>query len=517
MKDTGRWTALFARNDDRIAWENHVRRVDKKILSFLEFEPGLTLEAPSSLVDGAPRQAADATLREGEDATLRSVPFAVKDNIAVRPFRLTCGSRLLSKFVTPYTATAVARLQAAGAVPVGKTNLDEFGMGSSTQTSAFMQTANPWDLSRVPGGSSGGSAAAVAAGLVPFALGSDTGGSVRQPASFCGVYGLKPTYGAVSRYGLVAYASSLECIGVIAREVSWIRKVFQVIRGVDPMDHSSVEYRPPKPKKGPLTVGILRLGGGGSAGSGSAAEADVSGTRSRNTADERVGSGAEGAAVRLYPEVEVAWVKTLKTLPELGFRLTEVEIPTLDYVVSAYYVIACAEASANLARFDGVRYGERALEADNPEELVRLSRSRGLGEEVKLRILLGTYVLRSGFQDQYYLRAQRIRTALRRDLEKAFASVDLILMPVYPCAAFKRGDEGLDPFTQKLSDIYTSLANMAGLPAMSFPVSVENGLPVGMQFLAPPFAEELLFDACARYEEHFPAPDSPMYSLEWST
>jgi aspartyl-tRNA(Asn)/glutamyl-tRNA(Gln) amidotransferase subunit A len=517
MTDVDRWTALFTRNDDRIAWENHVRRADQTIHSFLEFEPGLTLERQSSLSDGGPRgvpngllrgTAADGTLREaadgtlrskGEDAMLRSVPFAVKDNIAVRPFRLTCGSRLLSKFVTPYTATAVARLQAVGAVPVGKTNLDEFGMGSSTQTSAFTQTSNPWDLSRVPGGSSGGSAAAVAAGLVPFALGSDTGGSVRQPAAFCGVYGLKPTYGAVSRYGLVAYASSLECIGVIAREVSWIRKVFTVIRGIDPRDHSSVEYRPPKTKRGPLTVGILRLGGG------------------RGGGKARAGADAESAAVRLYPEVEAGWAKTLKTLPGLGFRLTDIEIPTLDYVVSAYYVIACAEASANLARFDGVRYGERAPEADNPEELVRLSRSRGLGEEVKLRILLGTYVLRSGFQDQYYLRAQRIRTALRRDLERAFATVDLIVMPVYPCAAFKRGDEGLDPFTQKLSDVFTSLANMAGLPAMSFPVSVENGLPVGMQFLAPPFAEELLLDACARYEEHFPAPKSPLYSMDWSS
>jgi aspartyl-tRNA(Asn)/glutamyl-tRNA(Gln) amidotransferase subunit A len=493
MKDAERWTALFARGDDRSAWESHVRRVDEQVHSFLQFEPGATLEPPGTGGEVASRPGG------GEDAALRGVPFAVKDNIAVRPYRLTCGSRLLSRFVTPYTATAVARLQAAGAVPVGKTNLDEFGMGSSTENSAFVQTANPWDLSRVPGGSSGGSAAAVAAGLVPFALGSDTGGSVRQPAAFCGVYGLKPTYGAVSRYGLVAYASSLETIGVLAREVSWIRKVFPVIRGIDPRDHSSVEYRPPKPHKGPLTVGILRLG-----------------DRARTGSAGGAGEGGGSPEVRLYPEVEAAWGKTLKALPELGFRLAEIEIPTLDYVVSAYYVIACAEASANLARFDGIRYGERPPAADNPEELVRLSRSRGLGEEVKLRILLGTYVLRSGFQDQYYLRAQRIRTALRRDLERVFAHLDLILMPVYPCAAFKRGEEGLDPFTQKLSDVYTSLANMAGLPAMSFPVSVENGLPVGLQFMAPPFAEELLFDACGRYEEHFPAPDSPLYSGDWS-
>jgi aspartyl-tRNA(Asn)/glutamyl-tRNA(Gln) amidotransferase subunit A len=492
MKDADRWTALFSRNADQRAWEAHVRRIDEQLHSFLQFEPGVTLEATGASAasgrDGD--RGGDAPQgSEDEDGALRGVPFAVKDNIAVRPFRLTCGSRLLSSFVTPYTATAVERLQAAGAVPVGKTNLDEFGMGSSTENSAFLQTANPWDLSRVPGGSSGGSAAAVAAGLVPFALGSDTGGSVRQPAAFCGVYGLKPTYGAVSRYGLVAYASSLETIGVITREVSRIRQVFRVIRGIDPRDHSSVEYRPPKAKTGPLTVGILRLGGGGSDG---------------------------GDRARLSPEVEAGWRKTLGALPELGFRLAEIEIPVLDFVVSAYYVIACAEASANLARFDGIRYGQRAPEADNPEELVRLSRSRGLGEEVKLRILLGTYVLRSGFQDQYYLRAQRIRTALRRDLEEAFGEVDLILTPVYPCAAFKRGDEGLDPFAQKLSDVYTSLANMAGLPAMSFPVSVENGLPVGMQLMAPAFAEEMLFDACTRYEEYFPAPRCPLYGSDWS-
>jgi aspartyl-tRNA(Asn)/glutamyl-tRNA(Gln) amidotransferase subunit A len=516
MTDTDRWKALFARSDAVASWEQHVRRTDEQLHSFLEFEPAKTLaEGPASDAQGkSPFSGPDPRSGKGDripGEPLAGVPFAVKDNIAVQPFRLTCGSRLLSSFVTPYTATAVARLQAAGAVAVGKTNLDEFGMGSSTQNSGFAPTCNPWDLSRVPGGSSGGSAAAVAAGLVPFALGTDTGGSVRQPAAFCGVYGLKPTYGAVSRYGLVAYASSLETIGVIAREVSWIRTVFPLMRGIDPCDHSSVEYRPAPPKSGPLTVGILRLGGGAQSrpGGASGVQGDGQGV---------IPGGAGGISeARLYPEVEAGWNKTLETLPQLGFRLTEIEIPTLEYVISAYYVIACAEASANLARFDGIRYGQRALEADNPEELVRLSRSRGLGEEVKLRILLGTYVLRSGFQDQYYLRAQRIRTALRRDLEKAFASVDLILMPVYPCAAFKSGEEGLDPFTQKLSDVFTSLANMAGLPAMSFPVSVENGLPVGMQFLAPPFAEELLFEACARYEEHFPAPACPLYSEGWSS
>jgi aspartyl-tRNA(Asn)/glutamyl-tRNA(Gln) amidotransferase subunit A len=409
--------------------------------------------------------------------SLEGIPFAVKDNIAVRKFKLTCGSKLLKDFVSPYTATAVQKLRDQGAVPVGKTNLDEFGMGSSTENSGFGMTFNPWDLKRVPGGSSGGSAAAVAAGFVPFALGSDTGGSVRQPAAFCGVYGLKPTYGTVSRFGLVAYASSLEVIGVISREISTMRDVFSVIRGQDSRDHTSLVYRGVKQVKGRFTVGIPDLG-----------------------------------SIDLHDEVRSSWEKTLVTLKKLDFDLKEIELPTLDYLVSAYYVIACAEASANLARFDGIRYGTRAGQlSGNPEELVRLSRSRGLGDEVKLRILLGTYVLRSGFQDQYYLRAQRIRTALRREFEGAFSGVDLILMPVYPCGPFKWGSDGLDPFSQKLSDIFTCSANMAGLPALSFPATLENGLPIGMQFMGPPFAEERLFQACERFAKAVPVPTCPMY------
>jgi aspartyl-tRNA(Asn)/glutamyl-tRNA(Gln) amidotransferase subunit A len=368
-------------------------------------------------------------------------------------------------------------------VAVGKTNLDEFGMGSSTENSALARTNNPWDLERVAGGSSGGSAAAVAAGIVPFALGSDTGGSVRQPAAFCGVYGLKPTYGAVSRFGLTAYASSLDVIGVASKTVAWAREAFAAMRGLDPLDQSSADYRPfQRSSSGPLRVGVLSLG---------------------------------QAGVALEPRVERCWARTLKDLPKLGFTLRPVEIPSLDYVVSAYYVIACAEASANLARFDGIRYGSRAAEAENPEELVRLSRSQGLGEEVKLRILLGTYVLRSGFQDQYYLRAQRIRTRLRQDFDRAFAEVDLVLLPVFPCQAFRRDDPGMDPFTQKLSDIFTCSANLAGLPAMSFPAGLEDGLPVGLQFMAPALGEELLFEACAAFERHFPSPDSPLYDAEW--
>jgi aspartyl-tRNA(Asn)/glutamyl-tRNA(Gln) amidotransferase subunit A len=468
--ERGSWTQTLTDPKQRSDWIRFVRGREERIRAFLQFDPDLGQE----LIPAA----AAVSSESGQTDSLRGLPFAVKDNIAVRKFKLTCGSKLLEDFVSPYTATAVQKLLDRGAVPVGKTNLDEFGMGSSTENSAFGMTYNPWDLERVPGGSSGGSAAAVAAGVVPFALGSDTGGSVRQPAAFCGVYGLKPTYGSVSRFGLVAYASSLEVIGVIARDISMIRRVFSVMRGQDPQDHSSVPYQEaPQSAEGRYTVGVPDLG-----------------------------------SISLRAEVQSSWEKTLDTLKSLDFELKRIELPTLEYLVSAYYVIACAEASANLARFDGIRYGNRSAGfTGNPEQLVRWSRSRGLGDEVKLRILLGTYVLRSGFQDQYYLRAQRIRTAIRREFEGAFSGVDLILMPVYPCGPFKWGSEGLDPFSQKLSDIFTCSANMAGLPALSFPASVENALPIGMQFLAPPFAEERLLQACERFARSFPVPACPLY------
>jgi aspartyl-tRNA(Asn)/glutamyl-tRNA(Gln) amidotransferase subunit A len=464
------WSRILADPTPLSSWMQFVRKQDDQIHAFLQFDPELGREVASA--------AGPAPSESSCIGSLKGIPFAVKDNIAVRNFKLTCGSKLLKDFISPYTATAVQRLMERGAVPVGKTNLDEFGMGSSTENSGLGMTYNPWDLERVPGGSSGGSAAAVAAGMVSFALGSDTGGSVRQPAAFCGVYGLKPTYGTVSRFGLVAYASSLEVIGVIARDISMVRDVFSVMRGQDPMDHSSVLYNEAGPAKGGrFTVGVPDLG-----------------------------------SISLHEEVQISWEKTLDGLKSLDFHLKQIELPTLEYLVSAYYVIACAEASANLARFDGVRYGARSAGfSGNPEQLVRLSRSRGLGDEVKLRILLGTYVLRSGFQDQYYLRAQRIRTAIRREFEGAFSGVDLILMPVYPCGPFKWGSEGLDPFSQKLSDIFTCSANMTGLPALSFPASLENSLPIGMQFLGPPFAEERLLQACERFAQVFPVPACPLY------
>ena len=457
------WSGVATGAKQADKWKAFVESRQKELGTFLQFDPVL------GSTDASP------------DGPLAGVPFAVKDNIAVRGFRLTCGSRMLRDFVSPYSATVIERLQKAGGVVAGKTNLDEFGMGSSTENSALMETRNPWDLRRVPGGSSGGSAAAVAAGQAAFGLGSDTGGSVRQPASFCGVYGLKPTWGAVSRYGLVAYASSLECIGVMAKTVDLTETVFSIIRGQDPRDHSSLQWQPPAVKKAPWKIGVPR----------------------------------ECADVPMHPDVKKTLEKSRALLRKLGHDVKDVSFPTLDHVVSSYYVIATAEASANLARYDGVRYGHRTARADTPEAMTVASRTEGLGPEVKLRILLGTYVLRSGFQDEYYLRAQRVRTAIRMDFQKAFEGVDLVLMPVYPIPPFERGSAEADPFSQKLADIFTCAANLAGLPAMAFPAAVESGLPIGMQFLAPPFAEDLLFAACRQVEKAFPSPDAPGYPAGW--
>ena len=371
-----------------------IKQRDKDINSFLEFASEEMIAASKT---GGP---------------LSGMQFGVKDNIAVEGMHLTCGSKMLKDFVSPYDATAVAKLKDAGAVCVGKTNLDEFGMGSSTDNSALAVTNNPWDLERVCGGSSGGSAAAVAAGLVPFALGTDTGGSIRQPASFCGVYGLKPTYGVVSRFGLVAYASSLEVCGVLADSVDTTRRVFEVIKGKDGSDQTSIDHVPASAETD--TVAVL--------------------------------SGDLG----LKPEVEAAYKKAVDGLKAAGYKIIDVELPMLDYGIAAYYTIAMAEASANLARYNGVRYGHRSPAAEGFEDLVRKSRDEGFGDEVKLRILLGTYVLRSGFQDQYYTRAQKIRTAVRNEFDGVFEKAGLIMLPAFPTAAFKHGDQSLDQFQQKL-------------------------------------------------------------------
>ncbi|MDR2631319.1 MAG: Asp-tRNA(Asn)/Glu-tRNA(Gln) amidotransferase subunit GatA, partial [Spirochaetaceae bacterium] len=395
---------------------------EDRIGAFIEFNgEGEGPEAGDYVPDLTP----DLPPLPPETALLRGLPCAVKDNIAVKGFSLSCGSKLLEKLRSPYTATAVRRLTAAGAVVIGKTNMDEFGMGSSTDASGIKRTNNPWDQSRVAGGSSGGSASAVAAGVVPFALGSDTGGSVRQPASFCGVVGLKPTYGAVSRYGLVAYASSLETIGVLSDTVARCRRVFAALRGKDPRDETTREpppeapplYDPSRPKDRPRVIGVLSPEAVARAIAAAAAQEapGVNGTNETFGANEKT-FAMETAAQAAVLEDEVAEVfrAVRERLAAMGHTLVEVEIPSLKYGVPAYYTIATAEASANLARFDGVRYGKRPDWAENPDDLVDKTREAGFGPEVKLRILLGTFVLRSGFQDRYYLRAQRIRAGIRR-------------------------------------------------------------------------------------------------------
>ncbi|MDR2021572.1 MAG: aspartyl/glutamyl-tRNA amidotransferase subunit A [Treponema sp.] len=454
------------------------------------------------------------------------LPFAVKDNIAVKGFSISCGSKLLEQMKSPYTATAVQRLEAQGGTVIGKTNMDEFGMGSSTDNSAIKRTNNPWDQSRVSGGSSGGSAAAVSAGLVPYALGSDTGGSIRQPAAFCGVVGLKPTYGAVSRFGLVAYASSLESIGILADSTARCRAVFAAIRGRDPLDQTSQDAPAGAPalsgearsKTAPRTIGVLSP-----EAIARAISPEITGAAGE-TGEEAALQAAARAAV-LEDEVARGFELAKTRLRALGHILVEVDLPSLKYGVPAYYTIATAEASANLARFDSVRYGRRPDWAENPDDMIDKARDAGFGAEVKLRILLGTFVLRSGFQDRYYLRAQRIRGGIRRNFESYLGGLDYpdstvrcdaILLPVFPARAFDRGPGNLTPFAQKAADLYTCCANLAGLPALAFPVSVEGGLPVGVQLIGRAFAEGTLLDIVESYEASHPFPHPEGYKNFWS-
>jgi len=475
-EETEKWRSLFGNPGRLERYADAVRELDRGIGAFLDFAPDRLQET-----DRLPETDTDGVSSAGREL-LRGLPFAVKDNIAAEGFSLTCASKALEGLPAPYSATAVEKLRRAGARVVGKTNMDEFGMGSSTENSAYRRSVNPWDPERTPGGSSGGSAAAVAAGMVPFALGSDTGGSVRQPAAFCGIYGLKPSYGSVSRYGLTAYASSLEGIGILSSDLELTESVFETIRGADSKDQTTIAHEP-EGQGGEALSQSLRIG---------------------------ILEGIEG----LSPEIDEGYRRTIDTLRKLGFSVRTVELPMLEYVIPAYYTIASAEASANLARYTGIRYGYRNEWAEDPRELVETSRDESLGAEVKMRILLGTYVLRSGFQEQYYIKAQKIRTALRQDFSSLFETVDLLLMPAFPTQAFAFGDEELDPFRQKLADKFTATANLAGLPALSFPTGISEGLPVGMQFLAPHFREDRLFRAAAAYGEAYVPPRSGT-TLEW--
>jgi aspartyl-tRNA(Asn)/glutamyl-tRNA(Gln) amidotransferase subunit A len=403
---------------------------------------------------------------------LDGVPIAIKDVFCTRSVRTTCGSRILEGFVPPYDATPVARLAAAGAVMLGKTNMDEFAMGSSTEHSALGVTRNPWDLSRVPGGSSGGSAAAVAGDLAVAALGTDTGGSVRQPAAFCGVVGLKPTYGRVSRYGLIAFASSLDHVGPLTRDVRDAALVLGTIAGVDPCDSTSVEAPVPDYAAG--------LG------------EDVRGLR--------VGVPREYFAEGVDGEVERAVRTAIERLRELGARIEDVSLPTTDYGLAVYYIVAPAEASSNLARYDGVKYGLRAPGRDLIDMESR-TRAAGFGAEVKRRIMLGTYALSAGYYDAYYGRAQKVRTLVKRDFEAAFARVDVLVAPTTPGVAFKHGEKE-DPLAMYLNDVFTVGADLAGLPAVSVRCGFSaSGLPIGLQIIGRAFDEARVLRAAYAYEQ----------------
>ncbi len=408
------------------------------------------------------------------DADLGGLPIAVKDNICCIGEPTRCASRMLEKFVAPYDATAVSQLRAAGAIPFGRTNMDEFAMGSTGENSAFYPTRNPVDPTRVPGGSSGGSAAAVAAGLIPAALGSDTGGSVRQPASHCGVVGLKPTYGRISRYGLVAFASSLDQIGTLTTCVEDAALLMQVLCGYDAMDSTS--SREPVP--------------------------DFSAELHSDIRGLRIGLPREYVSSGNAPEVQQALKAAVAALEAQGAEVCEISLPHTEAAVASYYIIACAEASSNLARYDGVRYGYRAsAQSDAPGDIYARSRTEGFGEEVKRRIILGTYVLSGGYYDAYYARAQKVRALVSHDFSQAFASgVQLILGPVAPTPAPELRARDMSPLQVYLADIYTVSANLAGLPALSLPVP-QPGLPVGVQLLAPHFQETRLLGAAASLEQ----------------
>jgi aspartyl-tRNA(Asn)/glutamyl-tRNA(Gln) amidotransferase subunit A len=421
---------------------------------------------------GARAQAreAEARLRRGQATPLTGIPLALKDVMVTRGLRTTCGSRILENFVPPFDATVCERLRAAGAVFLGKVNMDEFAMGSSTENSAFGPTHNPWRRDCIPGGSSGGSAAAVAADLCTASLGSDTGGSIRQPASHCGVVGLKPTYGLVSRYGLVAYASSLDQIGPLTKEV----------RSAASLAHC--RPRPQGHPRGCLTVPGHRSPGAGDSGL-------------------KVGVPREYFEEGLDPEVEAAVRGALHTLEGLGAELLEVSLPHTEYAVAAYYVVAVAEASSNLARYDGVKYGVRA-QGGNLLEMYANSRTQGFGAEVRRRIMLGTYALSAGYYDAYYRKASQVRALIRRDFDAAFAQCDLIATPVSPTPAFRLGEKLADPLTMYLSDIFTISANLAGIPGISVPCGFSAlGLPIGLQLLGPPFGEATMLKAAGAFED----------------
>ena len=452
-----------------------IGEIDGRLGAFITVQPERVLERA---------RAVDRQVRDAEGRLpLAGVPVAVKDNISTQGLQTTCGSRILEKYVPPYPATAVRLLEEAGAVVVGKTNCDEFGMGSSTENSGFHVTRNPYDPERVAGGSSGGSAAAVATGMATLALGSDTGGSVRQPASFCNVVGLKPTYGRVSRYGLVAFASSLDVIGMMARSPRDVALVLSVVAGKDDRDSTSL------PGAVPDYLGEIEKSPGGL----------------------RIGVPKEFFDPGLDTEVKAIIAGALENAASLGCELVDVSLPHTPYAVADYYIIAPAEASSNLARYDGVKYGHRTPGPCDLADMYVRSRAEAFGAEVKRRIMIGTYALSSGYYDAYYGRAMRVRTLIRQDFERVFESVDALLAPVSPTPAFRIGEKVDDPLAMYLSDIYTVTANLAGIPAISVPCGFTAlGLPVGLQILGKHLAEGTILRLAEHYTRVFPVAPRPL-------
>jgi len=419
-------------------------------------------------------QKADELLATGNTNPLTGIPVLIKDNMCIKRIPTTCSSRMLENFLPPYNATVVEKLNDCGAVVVGKANMDEFAMGSSTENSALFTTHNPWDLSRVPGGSSGGSAAAVAAGECIYALGSDTGGSIRQPAGFCSVTGLKPTYGRVSRYGLVAFASSLDQIGPLTQDITDCALVLNAIAGYDSRDSTSVPYPTPDYTQC-LTTDLNGL---------------------------RIGVPEEYFVEGMQTEVETAIRAAINKLEELGAKIEwEASLPHTRYALAVYYIIAPSEASANLARYDGVKYGFSAKEADSMWDAMEKTRQYGFGPEVKRRIMLGTYALSAGYYDAYYVKAQKVRTLIRREFDQAFDKFDALITPTSPTTPFKIGEKVDDPLQMYLSDVCTLPINIAGLPAISIPAGFADGLPIGMQIISKPFSEETLLKIAHAYQQ----------------
>ncbi|BAZ53343.1 glutamyl-tRNA(Gln) amidotransferase subunit A [Nostoc sp. NIES-4103] len=448
---------------------DRIQALEPKLHSFLHVTAQQALEQA---------RAVDAKIAAGEEiGLLAGIPIGIKDNLCTKGIPTTCASRILENFVPPYESTVTQKLLDVGAVTVGKTNLDEFAMGGSTENSAYQVTGNPWDLSRVPGGSSGGSAAAVAAQECVVSIGSDTGGSIRQPASFCGVVGIKPTYGLVSRYGLVAFASSLDQIGPFGRTVEDVAILLNAIAGYDPKDSTSLKVkipdyaaslRPDFKARGKLRIGIIK---------------------------ETFGEGLDSA-------VEQAVTKAIDQLQSLGAEIHIISCPNFRYGVPSYYIIAPSEASANLARYDGVKYGYRAPGADNLLSMYNRTRAEGFGPEVKRRIMIGTYALSAGYYDAYYLKAQKVRTLIKQDFERAFKKVDILACPTVPTTAFKAGEKNTDPLSMYLLDLMTIPVNLAGLPGISVPCGFDNnGLPIGLQLIGKVLREDQLLQVAYTYEQ----------------